>query len=736
VKKLAPIVLLILLLCVASATAEPPMAASHHATPWGNGPAYVPGEVMVKFKPGAGSSARSRALTGVRARVKQTLPETGDRVLSIPKGASVEDALAELRNDPAVAWAEPNSIVKGGSVPNDARFGEQWGLQNTGKPVDGVPGTPGDDIHAVQAWDRTTGSPNVTVAVIDSGVNFAEPDLKPNIWANPGESGGDHGYNGVDDDGNGFVDDVYGWDFVQQDSYPSDNWAHGTHVAGIIGAKQNNGIGISGVAPNTTIMPLRVLDNAGMGSCNGEAAAIAYAGSMGARVANISIWSPYRCTAAEDAIAASPNTLFVVIAGNDDGVNVDESPRYPCSDPEPNVVCVTATDANDHIASFANVGKNSVDLAAPGVAILSTWLKWQDPQILFSEDFEPPIASGWLTGGTSPWQLTTAQHHSGSWSITDSAGGNYANNTNNYLALTGLDLSAERDCWANFYLTSLWGTGDDQLLEWSKSDRQPWSADASLSDNLPVFTKQYADLGRVDGDSNADLEFNLVTDGSGVNDGVNIDDFEVKCQPPATNFTGASDEFDYDDGTSMAAPFVSGVAALVLSVDPSMSTAALKQRILSTVDPVPGLAGVTATGGRLDAARAVDLSQPPGGAGPGGGGSAQPRRGPLARDLAAIRKVLGRAGVRRKLLRTGKLKVSLHPLAAGRYTLTLRATVGTIARGSHASKRAGRLPLTLRLTGPGRRALRKAAGLRVTVALRFVPKAGAATSGSARVRLR
>ena len=260
----------------------------------------------------------------------------------------------------AVAVAAPAAL---GAVPNDPRFPDQWSLPAIGAPA---------------AWDVTTGgAPGVRVAVIDSGITLDHPDLAPNlVGVNPGEMGGGREDNGVDDDGNGKVDDWRGWDFVDDDNAPDDTTGtrHGTHVAGIIAARGNNALGVSGVAWQAQIVPLKVLGSSGTGSGADAAAAIRYAAGLGVRIANASFGSAGLSSPVADAIAEAPNTLFVVAAGNggDDGVGDDDdtTPFYPCALPLANVVCVAATDSTNNLASFSNRGATTVDLAAPGVGIL------------------------------------------------------------------------------------------------------------------------------------------------------------------------------------------------------------------------------------------------------------------------------------------------------------------------------------------------------------------------------
>ena len=275
-----------------------------------------------------------------------------------------------LTANPNVSWFTQNSTVSADALPNDPAFGNLWNLENTGQ----AGGKVDADIDASAAWDVTTGSSKVVVAVIDTGIDYNHPDLAANIWINPGEIPGD----GIDNDGNGFVDDVRGWDFANNDANPMDDNGHGTHVAGTIGAVGNNGIGISGVNWNVSLMPLKFLAANGSGYTSDAIAAINYATMMRQRGENVRVSNNSWAGADNDpwlksSIQAAGNAgiLFVAAAGNS-GVNIDVKPTYPASFNLDNVLTVAATDKNDALASFSNFGVNSVDLAAPGVNIYST----------------------------------------------------------------------------------------------------------------------------------------------------------------------------------------------------------------------------------------------------------------------------------------------------------------------------------------------------------------------------
>ncbi len=280
------------------------------------------------------------------------------------------------RKHAAVKVVEPNALLTLHVTPSDDRFGSLWGLNNTGQSG----GTPDADIDAPEAWNITTGSRDVVIAVIDTGVDWTHPDLVANLWWNDREIPG----NGIDDDGNGFVDDVRGWDFVDNDADPMDINGHGTHVAGTIGAVGNNGFGVVGVSWNVTIMPLRFIGSNGRGSTSDAIQAVNYATMMkrdyGVNVVatNNSWGGGGYSTALRNAInaAAAQDILFIAAAGNgdDDGrpINNDTTPHYPASYSASNIISVAATDRRDQLASWSNYGATTVHLAAPGVSILST----------------------------------------------------------------------------------------------------------------------------------------------------------------------------------------------------------------------------------------------------------------------------------------------------------------------------------------------------------------------------
>ncbi len=531
-----------------------------------------------------------------------------------------------------------------------------WGLDNTGQLIKksdkdpGYTGTAEADIDALEAWNLTQGDSDVVVAVVDTGVSHDHPDLAPNIWANEKERG-DSSRAGVDDDGNGFIDDLRGWDFVDNDNDPRDLGGHGTHVAGTIAADGNNATGITGVSWNSKIMPVRVI---GPGKIDVRSNRIVegfeYAADNGADVVNASLglfknFDRTKATADEiklfNSVAAGftrvfqehRDILFVVSAGNEKS-DKDKLPQLPCNIREPNLICIAATDAKDNLAlnpysdqaNFSNFGANRVHLAAPGVATLSTQHVFKEPT--FIDKFGTDLKGRWsrvkpLDGNT--WER---EKEGEGFHLSDSPSGNYTERKNtegkaipmSVGLSTALDLTGEVDCRLQYRLKYALAPSDS-LRVFASLGKTQWQLGGFAKKDVQAdtdgkWTNQSHDLNLrfqvrdLEGRSLKDfrLKFSLFNNGDGVTaDGAHIDNVEIECI--GGNY-GLPDAYGFKGGTSMATPHVAGVVALMKSECSDCSGDRLRKALIGGSDKLKKLEGLVSSSGRLNAYKSVLLVMP------------------------------------------------------------------------------------------------------------------------------
>ena len=293
--------------------------------------------------------------------------------IKLPAGTSVEDALAKMEGDARLEFAVPNNVYSmpefqksEGGITNDPDASKLWGLHNEGQ----TGGKVDADIDAPEAWSVHTGRNQAEggpiIAVIDTGIDYNHPDLKANMWTNPGEIAGD----GIDNDGNGVIDDVHGYNAIDDNGDPMDGQGHGSHCAGTIAASGNDGVGVVGVNQKANLMAVKIFNDEGSTDAAAIIRAIQYSTDNGARITSNSWGGPLPNQAIKQAFADS-SALHLVAAGNS-GWNNDWLPSFPANYNLPNIISVAATDHNDGLAEFSQYGKRNVDLGAPGVDILST----------------------------------------------------------------------------------------------------------------------------------------------------------------------------------------------------------------------------------------------------------------------------------------------------------------------------------------------------------------------------
>ena len=356
------------------------------------GAEFIKGEVIVRLKGGAAGLQSTEAFSqkyGASVEDSFEFGQTGVEdqgqmlQLKLPAGMTTEQALDKMQADPTVAYAEPNFVYQLDAevatpklncgfqtaqadnenqfVPNDLTS-DLWGMHNVGQKGGKVDA----DIDAPEAWKLQTGSGNTfKIAVIDTGVDYNHPDLKANMWTNPGEIAGD----GIDNDGNGVIDDVHGFNAFANSGNPMDGHGHGTHCAGTIGAVGNNELGVVGASHNAQIMAVKIFDDKGSTNTAAILRGIEYTTKMGARITSNSWGGGPASEAQKEAFAASP-ALHIMAAGNN-GRDNDKTANFPSNYELPNIIAVAASDRNDKKASFSNFGATQVDIAAPGKDIYS-----------------------------------------------------------------------------------------------------------------------------------------------------------------------------------------------------------------------------------------------------------------------------------------------------------------------------------------------------------------------------
>lgn len=321
---------------------------------------FAPNRILVRFKPGASESDKINVRSKIASKRLGTFKLVKDlELIEAPHGPQQD--ISAIKNDPRVLYAEPDGVVQKTDMPNDFYFGNMWGLNNANN----------FDIDAPEAWSLWKGDSNFMIADIDTGIDYNHPDLMANVWTNPGEIPGD----GIDNDGNGYIDDVHGYNFCNNTGDPFDDHAHGTHTAGTIGAVSNNGIGVTGINWNCKIVALKFLDASGSGYDSDIIRALDYCVKMNIKVSNNSYGGGDNLQSVRDAIENAKNAcghVFVCAAGNSNNNN-DIAPFFPSNYDNDNLISVAAIDSNGNKASFSSYGQNTVDIAAPGVSILSTY---------------------------------------------------------------------------------------------------------------------------------------------------------------------------------------------------------------------------------------------------------------------------------------------------------------------------------------------------------------------------
>jgi subtilisin family serine protease len=577
--------------------------------------AYVPGEAIVRFEPGATRTERQQARRAADATLEDPLLVPRAELVEVE--GSVGEAIRRLERQPAVAYAQPNFRYEALAVeaPDDSFFPQLWGLSDPALPKPGV--------GALEAWEETEGSGQV-IAVVDTGVDLTHPDIAPNLWQNPLPDPVDQ--------------DLHGYDFVDDDGDPDEFQFHGTHVAGTAAAVADNATGIAGVAPEAEIMAVRVLDGNGSGTSADIGAGIAYAAEHGADVINLSLGgSGATDKAMSDAVNVAANDAVVVAAAGNEARNNQMAPTVPCVLPQANLICVAAINESGGLAGFSNWGANSVDLAAPGTKILSAKVDYGPP--VLNDGFELGSTVAWGTyaaNGGSPWNLTAATSAAGSRSATDSALGDYGAAidpsefaSSELFTTSPVNLSGERGCRLHFRAKyeieppAANGSLFDAFAAGAVGEAAPFEGDffAGESSGYPTsFDREEVSISSLDGRSDVFPVFGVLSDDSLQLDGAYVDAVRVLCRDETyTNAISSTAEYDQPNagsyvefqGTSMATPHVAGVAALVGAAVPGAGATQVVEAILDGTSPMPAPnpSRPTVTQGIVDACQAIAVAK-------------------------------------------------------------------------------------------------------------------------------
>lgn len=561
---------------------------------------YIDGEVLVKFKDNVQTTSAKKAI----------IASLGDSGFSKIKGSNfvtvktsltnnIEEVLKKYKNNPNVEIAQPNYVYKISSAPNDTYYPSDssvspylWGLKNTGQTIPSSldsssttnnPGTAGADINVEPAWTKITDCSSVVVAIIDTGVNYQHRDLASNMW-----------------DG-GLAYPKHGYDFVDNDNDPMDFNGHGTHLAGVIGAVGNNATDGVGVCWKSNIMAIRAFDENGSASTTDIVQGIDFAINNHAKIINMSFGvNAYDAIIGASITSAEQAGLLVVAAAGNDGINMSLGIKtYPCSYTNSNIICVAALDQKDGLTSFSNYGYTEVDVAAPGFNIYSSWFGDE----LTGEDFNPCWTN--LTGSTGSWACPSITINGSARKVlaspsTWNGANNYVNNSDkgiyqsysidntcSYVSLSFdafIDLEQSVD-FLNIYYTNggnPMSTGVYQFL--SSAQTLPLQA-AAYSYSLPNCV----------GQANCSVGFLLSSNASVTRTGASIIAFRIY------GIKNPTSEYRIEHGTSMATPYVVGLAAMLMAYNPSYTYADVKNSILNGGRAISDLSTKTVSGNSIDA---------------------------------------------------------------------------------------------------------------------------------------
>ena len=547
--------------------------------------AYVEGEVLVTFKSGVATEAAKTALGKRSLDLTQKFDRLSARRNRVSgmvrqKARKTKALIADLKDDPAIETVEPNYLRHVSAVTStDTDFSKLWGLHNTGQSLNGTTGTSGVDTKFSEAWALARpASSEVVVAVVDTGVDITHPDLAANIWTNPGEIAG----NSIDDDGNGRVDDVHGYDFAVGTATMTDSGEHGTHVAGTIAATGQNGIGVIGVQYKAKVLPLKVSTDGETLSTSAVLAAMDYMVDLKERgvnivAANASYGGGSSSTTERQAIEALRDAGIVLCAAaGNEAANTDTTPSYPANYTTSNIISVAATTQTNGLASFSNYGATTVDIGAPGTNIYSAM-----PVSLVSQTSSLKIGSTTYSAAAIEFSGSTASAGLTKPLYSCSLGrvGDFPAGVSGNIALIqrGTITFAEK-------VTNATAAGAIAVVIYDNTSSSittnPWTLGTTGS-WIPAIRISMAN-------------------------GTTIATSTLPTSATLTQWANTAAAYQYMDGTSMATPHVTGAVAFAALNFPAESMTQRITRILNNTTPVAALSGKTTRGGMLNLLKMVD----------------------------------------------------------------------------------------------------------------------------------
>jgi len=576
---------------------------------------YIPGQVIVQYsssqidmEKGSGQAQIATLTDRYQLNEVDSIPDKNIQLVEVQ--GDLGSSMKALIKNPAVETVQLNYIYKTTAInTNDSRRNDLWGLENTGQQVNNIAGKVDADIDAPEAWVVNEGTnAQIVVAVVDTGVDYYHPDLVANMW---------DGSNCKDHEGKPLGGCNHGYDYSDYDKSPLPGASgHGTHIAGTISAQKNNGKGLIGVAPNAKIMAVRssllTMDSI---------KAINFARHNGAKVINASWGGGSTDNLLKQSIENFPG-LFVAAAGNS-SKNHAQTKIYPCDYNLPNIICVGATDQNDNLADFSDYGIESVDVAAPGSNVLSTYPKIENIVYNFDQVQQGEVPDGWVkSGSNNKWGVKNSLLL-GNILYAHSSGKPYDNNANTSLTTESINLDTKSASVGFSFYCDI--QPQQSLDEWSDYLQILYSKDGTNYVNAKdiVDSKKPLRLGGIHAtlpygfflknvpigvveevlSPNFRLRFNWVTNATDNNyDGCVVDDVTIYKYVQG-------EEYAHLRGTSMASPHVAGLAALIWGYKSSLTTQQVKSIILDTGDSLPALAGKTVTGKRINAHQAMLKAQ-------------------------------------------------------------------------------------------------------------------------------